>query len=138
MKKLLLIPPFLLVFTALCTHSYTWLPIEVKEPVKPFEIVFEAVCQIESNGNPLAYNSDEGAVGIVQIRKIKLDDYNRLTGSNIKHDDCFSVEISKEIFLWHMAQYGVYRIDEAIRRWNGDGEMSYQYLQKVKNQLKIN
>ena len=105
---------------------------------KPYEKVFDAVCWVESNDNALAYNEAEGSVGIAQIRAIKVDDYNKRTGKNIKHEDCFCPQISKEIFMHHMEQYGVYRIDDGVRAWNGSGASTYAYLEKVKARLLTN
>ena len=98
---------------------------------KPYEKVFDAVCWVESGNRADAYNEKEGSVGIAQIRKIKIDDYNQRTGKNIKHEDCFCPNVSKEIFMHHMEQYGVYNIDLGIKRWNGSGSMADAYAKRV-------
>jgi hypothetical protein len=104
--------------------------------LNPFENAFKAVCLVESNGNPQAYNHAEKATGIAQIRQVKLDDYNRHTGSSIKLEDCYCPEVSRQVFMWHMAQYDPANIDMAIRRWNGSGTATHEYLKKVKNVMK--
>ena len=135
MKTLTAILLLLFVSARLLAPNYPALYVERSEPVKPFESIWKAVCIVESNGNPLAWNEEENSIGIVQIRECKVADYNRLTGSNIKHEDCYSVAVSKAIFMWHMDNYGAYRIDEGIRRWNGSGKQTDIYLEKVKQIL---
>ena len=109
-----------------------WFTMTYPEPIRPFESVFKAVCEVESNSNPLAYNPEENAVGIAQIRQIRVDDYNQRTGSNVQLDDCFNTEISKMIFMYYAERYGFGRIDDCIRSWNGSGSATYEYLKKVK------
>jgi hypothetical protein len=43
-------------------------------------ILLAAIIQVESSGNPRAYNQREDAVGILQIRRILVDDLNRIYG----------------------------------------------------------
>jgi len=133
--KLITTTLFLLFFssfkTALCPPD-TKIFILRHEGYKPFEKIWEAVCFVESTNNPLAYNAAEGATGIVQIRQIKLDEYNQKTGNNYKIEDCFCHEFSKQVFMWHMMSYGVGRWEEGVKRWNGKGRMTEVYLEKVK------
>ena len=134
MKQTLIFLLFLIPAT-LSPYGYDYVIIELHEGYNPYERIWEAVCFVESTNNPLAYNKTEQARGIVQIRPIKIDDYNRLTGSNIQYEDVFCPEISKEIFMWHMEQFPVGFWEEAVRRWNGSGKKSYVYLEKVKTRL---
>jgi hypothetical protein len=100
------------------------------------EAAFKAVCAVESKSNPLYHNEHENAVGVAQIRQIRVDDYNLRTGSYIKLEDCYNVEVSRRIFMYYAELYGVDHMDEAIKRWNGSGEKTDKYLEKVKQQLK--
>jgi hypothetical protein len=74
----------------------------------------------------------EWSYGISQIRRERLDEYNRRTDSHYIIDDLYSPGISKKIFMYYASQYGPYRIDDMIRAWNGSGKATYIYLNKVK------
>ena len=133
MKKLLFIP-LLFVFTNVYCPPDTKIYILRHEGYKPFENVsfeqiWSAICFIESSGNAKAYNEAEDAVGISQIRKAKLQDYNKATNNNIQHEDCFDVEISKLIFKWHFEQQGCFMA--AISKWNGSGQQAHRYMNRV-------
>jgi hypothetical protein len=56
----------------------------VEQPVKPFDKLIKAVLLVESAGDTLAFIIDEEAVGCLQIRSIRLSDYNQWTGKNYK------------------------------------------------------
>ena len=53
--------------------------------------------QVESNGNIRAVGDSNKAYGILQIHSIMVQDYNRITKSNLIHSDCFNRETSREI-----------------------------------------
>ena len=135
MKKILIFLLFLIPAT-LSPYGYDYVIIEMHEGYNPYERIWEAwaaVCMIESSNNANAHNISEDSRGIAQIRAIKVADYNRLTGSNIQHDDCFDIEISRMIFFHHCKQYD--DIWEAVRRWNGDGKLSFEYVDKIKKTI---
>jgi hypothetical protein len=100
-------------------------------PVRPYERLWEAVCMVESSGNPYAVNVGEQAYGIVQIRQIRLDDYAQRTGITYTLEDCFDKEVSKSIFMYYCA--GDY--ETVARSWNGSGRMTDDYWRKVKKYL---
>ena len=103
--------------------------IESSEALNPYLSLFNAVCAVETGGRVLI-NHSEGAYGIAQITQAKLDDFNRVKGKRYTLNDCLRVEVSKEVFFWHMNGYK--DIDLSIRRWNGSGVKTYEYLKKVK------
>lgn len=53
--------------------------------------------RVESNGNTRAIGDNGKAYGVLQIHSIMVQDYNRITKSNLIHSDCFDREISREI-----------------------------------------
>jgi len=53
-------------------------------PVEPFKKLIHAIGIVETKCDTLAYNPVEQAVGYFQIRPIRLEDYNKRTGSIIK------------------------------------------------------
>ena len=104
------------------------------EPITPFEDIWKAVCTVESNHDPFAIGDkhlDEWSYGIAQIRQIRLDDYNDRTNSNLQIVDCFDPDISKRVFMYYAQVIGPYDKDLIVRRWNGSGSKTYEYLAKV-------
>lgn len=102
--------------------------------IKPFERAWQAVCIVESNNNPRAYNPIEMATGVSQIRPIRLNDYNKRTGKNYKLEDCYDVEISKEIFMYYCSN--PYDIEKTCKSWNGSGPKTEEYWSKIEKALK--
>ena len=106
-------------------------------PVRPYERLWEAVCMVESSGDPYAVNAGEQAYGIVQIRQIRLDDYVKRTGIFYTLEDCFDKEVSKSIFMYYCT--GDY--ETCSRLWNGgprgmEKESTKEYWRKVKKYLR--
>lgn len=105
------------------------------EPVDAYNRLIEAVIQVESMGDTSAYNIFEQAIGAFQIRPIRLLDYNQRTGSNYKPDDCFNLRISKEIFMYYAKRVAFSDYELIARSWNGSGEATLGYWEKVKANL---
>jgi len=105
------------------------------EPVDAYARLIKAVVKVESAGDTLAYNLSEDAVGAFQIRPIRLLDYYQRTGNNYKLEDCYNFEISKEIFLYYARQIGYQDYETIARNWNGSGETTLDYWEKVKLNL---
>ena len=87
--------------------------------------LWEAVCRVESNGNPLAVG-DRGAdgvyraAGIAQIWAITVKDVNRFAGTRYTSNDRFDVEKSRAIFQLYTEHYGKGKSDEVKAKiWNG-------------------
>ncbi len=72
------------------------------------EKFFKALGQVESAGNVKAYNKNENAIGIYQIRKLYFIDAQKFNPElkKYKHKDCFSEQISKQIVLAYFQKYG--------------------------------
>jgi hypothetical protein len=97
------------------------------------DALWQAIVMEESKGNPAAYNREEQAAGIAQIRPICLVDVNRIShsrglGIEFALADRFSPEKSRkmwEIYLMHYgekyrAETGRQPTDETFARiWNG-------------------
>ena len=105
------------------------------EPVHLFERLIKAIVQVESLGDPLAYNLLEEATGAFQIRPIRLRDYNQRTGNNYKIEDCYSYEFSKGIFLYYAILTEFPDYETITRNWNGSGKATLVYWRKVKYHL---
>jgi hypothetical protein len=105
------------------------------EPINPFNKLINAVIQVESMGDTLAYNNIEEAIGAFQIRPIRLLDYNQRTGNNYKSADCYNLRISKEIFIYYAKRIGFSDYELIARNWNGSGKSTHEYWEKVKSNL---
>jgi hypothetical protein len=105
------------------------------EPVDAYDRLIKAIVQVESKGDTLAYNLSEEAVGAFQIRPIRLLDYSQRTSNNYKIEDCYNFEISKEIFLYYARQTGYPDYETIARNWNGSGNATLDYWEKVKSYL---
>jgi hypothetical protein len=104
-------------------------------PVEPYRQLIFAIGFVETMNNNLAYNPLEQATGIFQIRPIRLEDYNRRTGSNYKMKDLFDYKISERIFLYFADQIGPYDLEQIARRWNGSGHMTTYYWDRIREYL---
>ena len=134
MRTLILIL-FLACYNLSAPPGYQMPVILQTEPLNNLEAIWQAVCMVESSGNCYAVNYEKGgySVGISQIRQVRIDHYNRLTGANYTLDDCFSPEVSKEVFMYFAHRVG--NEDRLIRAWNGGGPATIRYLNKVKSCL---
>ncbi|MDP4224177.1 MAG: hypothetical protein Q8868_12775 [Bacteroidota bacterium] len=104
-------------------------------PVRPFNSLMYAVGMVETMGNSFAYNEFEDAVGIFQIRQVRVDDYNRRTGCNLKLEDMFDDKVSEKVFLYFATLIGPYQIEKIARAWNGSGPMTDFYWSRIKSYL---
>jgi hypothetical protein len=123
---------FLLLSFRLLAPATDVIYIKDVEPINYYEPLISAVVWVESRGDNNAINFSELACGPFQIRQIRVDHYNQLTGKSYTLDDCFDYEISKEIFMY-FAQGKSYEV--AARNWNGKWSLTENYWQKVENVL---
>jgi hypothetical protein len=131
------IPIFLLLLLSLraTAPDIKFAYIIVSEPLDVYERLVKAVIMVESFGDTMAYNLTEEAIGAFQIRPIRLLDYNQRTGNNYKAADCYSYKISKEIFLYYAKRIGFPKYELIARNWNGSGETTMDYWEKVRLHL---
>ena len=108
--------------------------------------VINAIIQVESGGNPNAVDKSGKSCGIMQITPICVQECNRIlkmrkSQKRYTHQDRFSVEKSKEMFLLLQSFYNPSNnVEQAIRAWNGG--MHYKkkgtqrYFEKVMSKMK--
>ena len=137
MKKYFIIL-FFSIFLPCKAPVYTTFLIFQKPSLNQFEVLFRASCIVESSGNRFAYNYAEEATGIVQIRPVRLREYNRLTGSHYTMLDVYDPAISREIFMYYAR---IIQDPESIaRQWNGgprgmQKKSTIKYWNKIKKHL---
>jgi len=134
LKGILIVCFFLLTIKA-AAPGYPVTFILMSKPVDAFEKLVNAIIQVESKGDTLAFNKIEKAIGAFQIRPIRLLDYNQRTGKKYKSEDCFDLKISKEIFLYYAINQGFPDYESIARNWNGSGKTTLDYWKKVKSFL---
>ena len=102
------------------------------EGVNYYEPLIKAVVMVESNNGKYLYNPKENAVGWFQIRQIRVDHYNQLTGSNYALIDFYDYDLSRKIFLYYCQGRP---FESVAKSWNGSGPMVKDYWYKVKKLL---
>jgi hypothetical protein len=136
LKKIISITFLLLiVYRAFAPGSKTMVIIEAPPPYEPFKQLIYAIGRVETNFDTLAYNPVEKAAGYFQIRPIRINDYNKRTGSHYTTKDMFDYEISEKIFLYYASQIGPYKFEQIAKNWNGSGRKTIQYWKQVKKYL---
>lgn len=94
---------FLMMLPVCAAPRITWSSAESDNSTR----LFEAVAQVESGRNPDKVNEKEDAVGYAQLRKIAVDDVNRIVGQHrFTYADRYSVEKSREMFDVYTAYWG--------------------------------
>lgn len=110
-----LMPIFVLAVNAQTNETYDWAK------------VMNAIIQVESSGNPKAYNPNGDCVGVLQITKILVRETNNiLKEKNIQkkytYEDRWDAEKSKEMFIIIQEHHNPeHNIEKAIKCWNCGG-----------------
>lgn len=139
MRKLLLTGTLIfsswVMVMAPCTPRPLDIPPEPQpEPeMTPYEALIQAIFYVETGCDSLAYNPAENAVGGLQIRQIRLDDYNMRTGKNYTLEQMYDFSLAKEVFIYYAEMYQDH--ETIAKRWNGSGPMTIEYWNKVKSVL---
>jgi hypothetical protein len=133
MKKMTILTLLIFLFLQVKAPAYKALFIERAEAINYYDALIKALTWVESRNDNYALNVSEQAYGAFQIRPIRIEHYNRLTGSHYLPWDCFDYEISRKVFLYfaHNQDY-----EMASRNWNGKGRKTIQYWNSVKARLK--
>jgi hypothetical protein len=105
------------------------------KPIQPFNELMYAIGMVETMGNVSAYNEIENAVGKFQIRQVRIDDFNRRTGSKFVLEDMFDSGLSEKVFLYFASQIGPYHLEKIAKNWNGSGPKTDYYWKRIKAYL---
>jgi len=105
------------------------------KPIQPFNGLMYAIGMVETMGNVSSYNEIENAVGKFQIRQVRIDDYNRRTGSKYVLEDMFDSRLSEKVFLYFASQIGPYHFEKIAKNWNGSGPKTDFYWKRIKAYL---
>jgi hypothetical protein len=135
LRKLVLVSVFLPVTFVAMAPSRESLVIFQSSPIEPYRRLINAIGIVETKCDTLSYNPVEQATGFFQIRPVRLEDYNKRTGSRYRMKDLYSYKISEKIFLYYARQVGPYDPEKIARRWNGSGHKTYYYWNRVRKYL---
>ena len=94
MKKILFFTLLLLFGSPSFAPNKESVIIFYSSPIEPYNKLIYAIGMVEGKCDTLAYNASEKASGYFQIRPIRLEDFNKRTGSNYTMTDLFNYEIS--------------------------------------------
>jgi len=130
MRKLIIIL-FLPITLSCYAPNMTREVLLIPAPIKPYQQLLEAMIQVESNGNLLAYNQEEQATGCLQIRPCRVEHFNKLSGKNYTLTDMYDYDKAVEVFMLFAHRLQNHEI--IARRWNGSGPMTDVYWSKVKD-----
>ena len=103
------------------------------EAIRPYEALFNITCRIESSYRPFAIGDNGKSFGITQIQQIRLDDYFNLTGIRYTTDDCFNVDVSREIWIYYACQFHPFEYKKIARDWNKS--VTDKYWDKINKHL---
>jgi len=81
-------------------HSYTITPLKKGGNMGN---LYSSIEDVESSGNPLA-ESLKGAVGLMQITKPALDDYNNAHNENVTMDDMTDASPNRKVGRWYASK----------------------------------
>lgn len=135
LKKLLFTLSFLLAGLRVVAPEENYFIISESPGIRPFTDLMYATAMVETMGNASAYNEIENAVGIYQIRQVRIDEFNRRTGTNYNLTDMFDPELSAKVYLYFASLAGPYNLERIARAWNGSGPMTELYWRRIKEYL---
>ena len=88
------------------------------------ETLIEALVQVESRGIASAIGDNGRAFGILQIHKVMVNDFNRISGKNYKHNDMFDKNLSLETAKTVLSYYAKH-IEKTTGRKATDKELAF-------------
>ena len=124
---------FLLITIRVMAPTERFQPLLKPDPVNPYLNLYNASCFVESSHRAKVINEKEQAWGIVQIRQVKLDDYNKETSNHYTLQDCLNPDISKMIWMHFASKYDYRDCESIAKTWNRS--KTEKYWNKIKNSL---
>lgn len=66
-------------------------------------IDIDAIAKIESDNNPEAFNAKSGAIGLCQITRQCLEDFNKYSGEKLVHEEVLYVSaVNRFVANWYL------------------------------------
>lgn len=133
--RFLFVVSFFLICTSLFAPGNHTVSIAASRAINPYMSLLMATSMVETLGNPLAYNEEENAVGLLQIRQVRIDDYNRRTGSSLTLEQMYDVDLSVRVFMYYASLEPPENLEKISKAWNGSGPMTELYWLRIKEYL---
>ena len=101
--------------------------------------------EVYPNSSPNVTGDNGKAFGLYQITPVMVKDYNRITGKEVLHEDCFDPKVSKEIayevlthYSKHIERLGVeLTVKHWLFIWNGGGGAWKRVYQPVHDRKQL-
>jgi len=121
------------------------LTVFVAEPARPYEAIWKATKVVETNNDPYAVGDKHlyrWSYGIVQVRKVRLDDYYQKTGIRYSENDMLDTVKAKNVFMFYAMQIHHTDRQRMAREWNGGPKgmqksSTKSYWRKIETKLKM-
>ena len=97
--RIVIIISLLMIFFECHAPDENVLYISSGEKIDPYKAIINAVGMVESGHDINAYNRIENAVGWLQIRQVRIDDYNKRTDSNYQLYEMYDSIKSVTVFM---------------------------------------
>ena len=135
LRRFLSVVSFSLISTGLFAPGNHTVSIASFQAINPYLSLLLATAMVETLGNPMAYNEEENAVGLLQIRQVRIDDYNRRTGSNLTLEQMYDIDLSVRVFMYYASLEPPENLEKISKAWNGSGPMTELYWLRIKEYL---
>jgi len=104
--------------------------------------IINAIAYVESRHNPCAVNVEENAIGLLQIRQVRIDDYNQRTGKSYHLLDMHDRDKAIEVFDYYAMKIGYHNVERIARCWNGGANgmnkiSTYNYYLRVVSAMSV-
>jgi hypothetical protein len=94
----------------------------IPQGINPYEAIWNAICAIESDFDPNACVMEQNgcvSVGIAQIQKSRVDDFNARYGKHYSLADMYTPELARVVFMAYASEISPYNPERISREWNG-------------------
>lgn len=126
----------LIVALFVCPDTYCDGAVQISE--YNFDDLLKAIATVESGNNPSAHNKAEDAVGLYQIRKIYVDDINRILGKpHFSYKNRWSAYKSRLMVGVYLNHYGRGKTIEQLARIHNGGPRGHEKKATEKYWLKV-
>lgn len=105
--------------------------VQVRDTLSDWQLLTLAIAYTESMFDPDALGK-AGDSGLLQIREIYVEEVNRVSGTDYRHDDAFDISKSLEMYeLMQAAKNPQRDIDKAIRLHNKSDAYRREVLKNI-------
>jgi hypothetical protein len=106
-----------------------------------YDPLINAIGHFETHNVDTLINLKEQAYGRLQIRQCRLNDYNKVAGTNYTLKDMFDFTKAKEVFLYYATHDNNGKVvhnkpyEQVAKNWNGSGPLTKSYWDAIQEIL---